>query len=136
VVIRADQIDEMVEHARQELPNEACGLLASREGIVQKVYRTRNVEGSPVRYNMDPQEQLRAMLDMDDRGWDLGGIFHSHPSTRAYPSQTDLGLAFYPDALYIIISLADHYKPDVRSYRIVDGRISEEPLEIVPALKS
>jgi [CysO sulfur-carrier protein]-S-L-cysteine hydrolase len=136
VVIRVDQIDEMVEHAREELPNEACGLLASREGVVQKVYRTRNVEVSPVRYNMDPQEQLRAMLDMDDSGWDLGGIFHSHPSTQAYPSQTDLGLAFYPDALYIIISLADQQKPDVRSYRIVDGRISEEPLEIVPALKS
>jgi proteasome lid subunit RPN8/RPN11 len=130
VVISARYIEVMLEHARREFPNEACGLLATEDGVVREVYPIENADASPVHYRMEPQEQLRAMLDMEDRGWELGGIYHSHTHTRAYPSQTDVGLAFYPDATYIIVSLARMDQPEIRAFRIVDERIEEDQLEI------
>jgi proteasome lid subunit RPN8/RPN11 len=130
MVIPRWYVDEMVDHARREFPNEACGLLAAENGAAVHFYPIRNAEASPVHYRMDPQEQLRAMLDMDDRGWDLGAIVHSHTHTRAYPSQTDVGLAFYPDSLYLIVSIADQSAPEVRAFRITDEEIREEMLEI------
>lgn len=81
-------------------------------------------------YKMDPQEQLEAYLDLDDRGWDLAAIFHSHTRTRAYPSETDVRWSHYPDALQIIISLANFDNPDVRAYTIRDGEIREVELTI------
>ena len=129
MVIDQRFVDEMVQHARREFPNEACGLLATRDDVVVRFYPVDNADASPVHYTMDPQEQLRAMLDIEDRGWELGAIYHSHTRTRAYPSQTDQGLAFYPDALYIIVSLADETDPEVRAFRIVDGQVTEERLE-------
>jgi proteasome lid subunit RPN8/RPN11 len=72
------------------------------------------------------------MLDIDDHGWELGAIYHSHTRTRAYPSPTDTKLAFYPAALYIIVSLANEKAPDVRAFRIADGEVTEAPLEIRP----
>jgi proteasome lid subunit RPN8/RPN11 len=130
VVITRAQVEEMVQHARTGFPNEACGLMASRDGRVTKVYCLANAEESPVTYRMDSTEQLRAMLEIDDEGWDLGAVFHSHTRTRAYPSATDVRLAFYPDTLYVIISLADPASPDVRAFRIEEGRIIEEALTI------
>jgi proteasome lid subunit RPN8/RPN11 len=79
---------------------------------------------------MDSQQQLRAMLEMDELGWDLGAIYHSHPRTPAYPSATDIKLAFFPEAAYVILSLARRDRPDVRAFRIVSGQVSEEPLEL------
>jgi proteasome lid subunit RPN8/RPN11 len=131
VVITESQVSEIVSHARSEFPNEACGLLASKDGSVVRFYPIKNAEASPVTYRMDPQDQLKAMLEIDDLDWELGAIYHSHTRTRAYPSQTDLSLAFYPDSLYIIVSLADTSAPDLRAYRIVDGEISEAPLETI-----
>jgi proteasome lid subunit RPN8/RPN11 len=131
-VISERHVAELIEHARSAFPNEACGLLAARNGAAVRLYPIKNAEASPVTYRMDPQEQLRAMLEMDDEDWELGAIYHSHTRTRAYPSQTDLSLAFYPDSLYIIVSLADAAAPEVRAYRIVDGSITEEPIEKTP----
>jgi proteasome lid subunit RPN8/RPN11 len=81
---------------------------------------------------MDPQEQLMALLDIEENGWDLGAIYHSHTRTRAYPSATDIGLAAYPDVLQIIVSLADFEHPDIRAYRIHDGQVSEEEIRVMP----
>jgi proteasome lid subunit RPN8/RPN11 len=120
----------MVAHLRNTFPDEGCGLLAAQDGTVTKVYPIKNVSESPVIYQIDPQGQLEAMMDMDDRGWDLGAIFHSHTRTRAYPSQTDVKLSFYPDALQIIVSLANADRPDVRAFRIENGEIREETLQI------
>lgn len=120
----------MIEHARAGFPNEACGLLATKDNTVVRVYTLQNADASPVNYRLDPQEQLKAMLEIDDEGWELGAIFHSHPRTRAYPSETDKALAFYPDALYIILSLAREDAPDVRAYRLENGTVTEEQLEI------
>src|SRR4029453_6598739 len=98
-------------HARTEYPNEACALLAGRDGSVERVYALPNAEASPTFYVVEPRAQLRAMTEMDDLGLDLVGIFHSHVATEAYPSRTDIELAAYPDAVYLILSLADQEAP-------------------------
>ncbi|HEY8686988.1 MAG TPA: M67 family metallopeptidase, partial [Chloroflexota bacterium] len=90
-----------------------------------------SLDPSPVHYHMDPTQQLRAITEIDDQELDLGAIYHSHTHTRAYPSPTDVRLAFYPEALYLIVSLADETRPDLRSFRIVDEQIEEVPLEVV-----
>jgi len=131
VVIPRRFHDAMVHEARESFPYEACGLLAGKSGTVVAFYPITNVDGSPVQYRLDPQQQLRAMLEIDDRDWDLSAIFHSHTRTRAYPSQTDIALAFYPDTLYVILSLAIDQHPDLRAYRIVEGVVTEEPIVIV-----
>jgi len=120
----------LVAHARAEYPNEACALLGG-DGRVEKVYALPNAEASPTFYVVEPKAQLRAMTEMDERGWDLVGIFHSHTFTEAYPSRTDVELARYPDAAYLILSLADQRAPELRAFRIVDGQVTEEPVEIV-----
>jgi [CysO sulfur-carrier protein]-S-L-cysteine hydrolase len=129
VVISHVDLDRLIEQARAEAPNEACGLLATEGDRVVRVYPLRNAEASPVHYKMDPQQQLEVMKEIDDNDWDLAAIYHSHTHTRAYPSQTDVSLAFYPDTLYIITSIAGR-EPEVRAFRIVEGQISEEELEI------
>lgn len=126
-----DQVEEMIRHARREYPNEACGLLAGRDSRVEKVYpMTNNAEHSPVTYRLDPEEQFRAFMEIEEAGWELLAIYHSHSHSPAYPSATDLELAFYPDSLYLIISLADRDQPTLRAFRIVEGMIEEERVEI------
>ncbi|HEV8648658.1 MAG TPA: M67 family metallopeptidase [Actinomycetes bacterium] len=122
--------DALVAHAREEFPNEACALLGG-DGRVEKVYALPNAEASPTFYVVEPKALLRAMTEMDELGWDLVGIFHSHTFTEAYPSRTDVELARYPDAAYLILSLADQEAPELRAFRIVDGQVTEEPVEIV-----
>jgi proteasome lid subunit RPN8/RPN11 len=121
--------DEMVEHARKEAPNECCGLIGGTEGEAVSLYRAVNSEGSPLRYNLDPQDQFRIMSEMDDKGEELAAIYHSHTASPAYPSQTDINLAAYPDAIYLIVSLADGEEP-LRGFHIRDGEVSEAELEI------
>ncbi|HEX6507573.1 MAG TPA: M67 family metallopeptidase [Chloroflexota bacterium] len=130
MVIPQRLVDQIVEHARIGFPDEACGLIASSDGRAIRVYPIDNIDASPVSYRMDPKQQLQAMMEIDDNEWELGAIFHSHTRTRAYPSQTDVQLAFYADTLYMIISLADERRPDLRAYRIVDAQIQEVPVQI------
>jgi [CysO sulfur-carrier protein]-S-L-cysteine hydrolase len=123
-------LDEMVAHAREEAPNECCGLVAASDGDAVRVYRAANAERSPVKYVVDPRDQIRIQNDIDDNGWDLGAIYHSHTRTEAYPSQTDINLARnWPDPLYLIVGVAGD-DPDVRAYRIVGGQVSEAALEV------
>jgi proteasome lid subunit RPN8/RPN11 len=123
-------VDEIVAHARDELPNECCGLIAAENGRAVKLFRTSNAEASPVRYGLDPREQYKIMMEIDRSGWMLGAIYHSHTRSPAYPSQTDVNLAFYPEAIYLIVSLQDAEQPDLRAYRIVDGQIDEVELAV------
>ena len=118
-------LDEIVEHARDDLPNECCGIVASENGTAVKVFRATNAEASPVRYSLDPREQYKITMEIEDRGWELGAIYHSHTRSEAYPSQTDVNLAFYPDALYVIVSLRNPDEPEVRAFRIADERVDE-----------
>jgi proteasome lid subunit RPN8/RPN11 len=130
--------DTLVAHARDEYPNEACALLAGPgdSGRVEKTFTLPNAEASPTFYVVDPKAQLRAMNEMDERGWDLVGIFHSHTFTEAYPSRTDVELAAYPDATYLILSLADQDAPVLRGFRIRDGQVDEVPVGGSGGLKS
>jgi len=130
MVIARRHVEALFEHSRREFPNEACGLLATKDGIVVKFYPVENADASPVHYRMEPNQQLQAMLEIDDHGWDLGAIYHSHTHTRARPSQTDVGLALYPDTMYVIVSLAEQTKPDIRAFTIANGEIREHPLTI------
>jgi len=114
------QLGTMVAHAHAEAPNECCGVLLGTGDVVVDVFPGRNVHQSPTVYEMDPRDLLRAFRMMDERGWDLVGIYHSHPRTQARPSETDKARALYPDARYVIISLADPARPDVRAFRITD----------------
>jgi proteasome lid subunit RPN8/RPN11 len=124
----------MIEHALDENPNECCGILAGSDGRAVKAYRGLNAEASPYRYNLDPDDLFRIYREIDRSGWDILAIYHSHTFSEAFPSQTDISLAFYPDAYYILVSLADPSAPVVRAYRIDrDTRtITEEPIEVVP----
>ena len=121
--------DEMVDHARAEAPNECCGMVASSNGEAVKVYPAVNAAASPLRYEIDGAEQYRIQMDIDDAGHDLGAIYHSHTRSKPYPSQTDINLAFYPEALYVIVGLAGE-EPEVRAFEIRDGQVTEAELEV------
>ncbi|HET8592154.1 MAG TPA: M67 family metallopeptidase [Solirubrobacterales bacterium] len=121
--------EELLDHAQAEVPNECCGLIGGRDGEARTVYRARNAEASPLRYNLDPQDQFRIMSEMEERGEDLSAIYHSHTASPAYPSQTDINLAAYPDALYLIVSLAEGEEP-LRGFTITDGEVTEVELTV------
>ncbi len=122
-------LDEVIAHARADAPNECCGMIASSDGEAVAVHRARNTAASPFRYEMDGMEQYRIQTEIEDAGLQLGAIYHSHTRSAPEPSQTDINLAFYPEALYVIVGLKSP-QPDVRAWRIVDGQVSEAALEI------
>jgi proteasome lid subunit RPN8/RPN11 len=127
VRISTELYDEIVAHARAEAPNECCGMIASRDGEAVRVYRARNAAASPLKYELDPAEQIRIQTDIEDSALELGAIYHSHTRSEPYPSQTDINLAFYPDSLYVIVGLASG-SPDVRAFTIRDGQVREAEL--------
>jgi proteasome lid subunit RPN8/RPN11 len=122
---------QMVGHAYDGLPNEACGLLAGRPGqtTAGRFYPCRNVAESSRIYTVDPKDHLRAERDAEDRGLEIIGVMHSHTHTEAYPSPTDVAEAPDPAWHYVIVSLKRE-APVLRSYRIVDGVVSEEPVAL------
>jgi len=120
-----------VAQARAEAPNECCGMIATQDGRAVQLYRATNAAASPLRYEIDGMEQYRIQMEIEDRGWELGAIYHSHTRSQPYPSQTDINLATYPDSLYVIVGVAGP-EPEVRAYRIVDGQVSEAPLDVRP----
>ena len=122
--------DEMVEHGLAGFPNEACGLLAGKEGRPVKFFAMTNQDASPVSYRLDPREQLVVFTELDDEGWDLLGIFHTHTHSEAYPSDTDRKQAFYPEATYLVMSLSDRSNPVLRGFTMQDGLIEEQEVRI------
>ena len=123
-------LDRIVAHAREEAPNECCGIVGARDGAAVELYPVRNAAASPLRYEMDPKDQLRVFEALDEEGLDVGAIYHSHTRSDPLPSQTDINLAFYPDAVYVIVGVMDPERDDVRAWRIVDGDVSEAALEV------
>lgn len=121
----------MLAHARFEFPNEACGLLAADEtGALRMCYSLTNADRSPGSFTVEPTEHFRALQHAERNGWELAGVFHSHPHSAAVPSATDLRQALEPDWLYVLIGPSASDRPDVRAYWIVDGRVTEEPLGV------
>jgi proteasome lid subunit RPN8/RPN11 len=121
------QMDELVAHAREEAPNECCGYLRLRDGSAEEVTRAENVYHAPTRFELDGKS-LIAANELDDEGYGVA-IYHSHPRSPAEPSQTDINVAMYPHWLYLIVSLEGE-QPEVRAWRIADGRVDEEALEV------
>ena len=122
--------DQIVAHAKRDAPNECCGILTGKNGKVTQQHRVLNIEASPVKYTIDPKEMLQIMRQADDAGEEIVAFYHSHTFSEAYPSPTDVRLATWPDSYYLIVSLRDASKPVLRAFKIVDGKIAEEPLEI------
>jgi proteasome lid subunit RPN8/RPN11 len=130
VRIAQDFLDEIVAHARDEAPNECCGLIAGADGRATRVHRARNEFSSPMRFNVHPQDLIRITTEIEDSGAELAGIYHSHPRSEAYPSQTDINLAAnWPDPLWLICSLAGS-APIVRAFSIRDGEVEEVELDV------
>ena len=127
MVIPAAVRDEIVAHARAGLPNEACGILAGVDGRVERFFPAESDAPSPYYYRIESRDQIRIMNEIDKAGLDLIGIYHSHTSSPAFPSRTDAEQAFWPDAVYVIVSLASP-DADVRGYRIRDMEVTEEEL--------
>ncbi|MGH2926248.1 MAG: Mov34/MPN/PAD-1 family protein [Solirubrobacterales bacterium] len=129
--IAQDLIDEIVAHAREDAPNECCGMVAGLDGHATRVHRARNAEESPLRYTIDPQDQIRIMMEIEERGEELAAIYHSHTKTPPEPSQTDVNLADnWPDPLYLICSLEDPASPSVKGFEIRDGGVEEAELDV------
>ena len=122
-------LDDIVDHARSEAPNECCGMIAAVDGRAVAVHRVRNSAASPLRYEMDGMEQYRVQTAIEDAGHELGAIYHSHTRTAPYPSQTDINLAFYPEALYVIVGVKGA-EPDVRAWTIIDGAVAPADLVV------
>lgn len=121
-------VDEIVSHAREDLPNECCGMVGGADGEARTVYRAENAEASPLRYSIDAKEQFRLMREIEEAGEELAAIYHSHTKSPAYPSQTDVNLAGWPEAVYLIVSLADSDAPDLKGFWIKEGEISNAEL--------
>jgi [CysO sulfur-carrier protein]-S-L-cysteine hydrolase len=128
--IARDLYEEMIAHAREDAPNECCGMVGTADGRAMAVYRAVNAEASPLRFRIDPEEQLELHNRIDDAGLELGAIYHSHTRTEPRPSQTDINFAkLWPGVLWIIVGLSGD-AVDVRTWRIDDGKVSDAELVV------
>jgi proteasome lid subunit RPN8/RPN11 len=124
--------DKIIEHARKDHPDEACGVIAGPVGSDTPVrfIAMENAERSPTFYRFDSKEQLRVWRTMDDNDEEPVVIYHSHTATQAYPSRTDVSYASEPQAHYVLVSTRSQDETEFRSYRITDGEVTEEPVEV------
>ena len=136
VQINQEFVDGLVAHAKTDLPNECCGILAGPDGKVMKAYPMSNAEASPYRFSMDPRELVEIDEDAGEKGWDLLAAYYSRITTEAYSSDTDVRIAggtagLWPDVRYVLVSLMDMDDPSVSIFDITNGVVTEEPLEVV-----
>ena len=122
-------VDEMIAHAKEDAPNECCGIIAGDNGSAVKLFRATNAEASPYRYSVDSNDLFRIHRECEANEWDFLAIYHSHTASEAYPSPTDVRLAFWPEAYYILVSLENAANPVVRVFRILDGEVTEEKIQ-------
>lgn len=122
--------EEIIAHAREDFPNECVGLLLGKTNRAERLLRMENVEHSPLNYRVEPRALLQIFDEMDALGLELVGIYHSHTHSPARPSRTDIELAGYPDAHYLIISLQDQERPDLRAFTIVEGMVEEQEVVV------
>ena len=124
-------IDEMVAHAREDLPNECCGMVGGAGDEASVVVPVVNSAASPLRFEMDPQGQYNALKSIEDDGKEMLAIYHSHTKSAAYPSQTDVNQAVnWPDAIYLIVSLQEPDAPEVKGFWLKDLKIADAELVV------
>ena len=121
--------DRIVEHARAGKPNEACGLIGGKDGVATSFHPVRNADESPYRYTVHPDDLVRVWAELEDADDEIVSIYHSHTKSAPYPSRTDVELASWPDAAYLIVSLRSE-PAELAAFRIAKGRIEEISLEI------
>ena len=127
ISIKKDILNQIIAHAKKDLPNEACGYLAGNDDLITNSYQLTNVDHSPEHFSFDPSEQFTAVKDARNKGLQILANYHSHPETPSRPSQEDIRLAYDPAIGYVIISLADA-EPVVKSFRIKGGSATNEDL--------
>jgi proteasome lid subunit RPN8/RPN11 len=134
LTISAELRSKIIAHASADHPDEACGVVAGPAGSdrPERFIPMLNAERSPTFYRFDSLEQLRVWREMDDRDEEPVVIYHSHTATEAYPSRTDISYASEPGAHYVLVSTADLARPEFRSFRIVDGAVTEEDVAVAP----
>jgi proteasome lid subunit RPN8/RPN11 len=125
--------NEIIIHAREGMPLEVCGILGGTDGRISDIYRIANVDASSEHFTMDPEEQIEVMMSLESRGLETVAFYHSHPKGPDFPSSEDIRLAFYPDVLSVIVSLADPERPVLKSFRIGVGQVEPVPIRILPA---
>ncbi|MER7361441.1 Mov34/MPN/PAD-1 family protein [Nonomuraea wenchangensis] len=130
--IAQELADKIVAHARADHPDEACGVIAGRNGVPERFIPMENAERSPTFYRFDSREQFRVWREMDDRDETPVVIYHSHTATEAYPSRTDIAYASEPDTHYVLVSTREEGEMEFRSFRILDGVVTEEEVEFLP----
>lgn len=128
--IKQSVLDQIVAHARRELPNEACGYLAGNDGVITFGYPLTNIDHSPEHFSFDPSEQFQTVRDARNKGLKIMANYHSHPQTPARPSEEDIRLAYDAKISYFIISLASD-QPDIKSFKIRDSLVEKEEIVIV-----
>jgi proteasome lid subunit RPN8/RPN11 len=130
--IARSMLDQIVAQARDEAPNECCGIVASRDGRAVTLFKARNDKASPLAYNIDGRDLQRIYDEIDAGELEVGIIYHSHTRSDPEPSQTDINLAspFFPDVVYLIVGVKDPERDDIRAWHIRDGKVSSAPLEV------
>jgi proteasome lid subunit RPN8/RPN11 len=124
-------VDAMVAHARRDHPDECCGVIAGRDGVATRMFEMDNAERSPTGFTFDSAEWLKVYRDIDDADEDLLVVYHSHTATEAYPSRTDIRWSVNtPGSSWVLVSTRDPSYDEVKSYKIVDGEVSEEEIRI------
>ena len=131
LAIPEKMLEEMIEQANEAAPVEACGILAGKENRVEKFYKMVNTDNSNTHFTMLPEEQFKVIKDIRSAGLKMLAIYHSHPETGARLSQEDVRLALTPDVIYVILSLANPGKPDIKAFEIEAGVVTATPVEIV-----
>lgn len=130
LVIKKDVLERMINHAKRDLPLEACGYVASKNGVSNQHFEMRNADQSPEHYSLDPEEQFKVLKEIRNIEMDISAVYHSHPETPARPSKEDIRLAYDPSISYIIISLAGG-EESVKSFKIAQGEVTNEEIQIV-----
>jgi proteasome lid subunit RPN8/RPN11 len=128
--IPRDIYDDLIAHARDGFPLEICGILGGREGTVEQAFRMTNVDASNEHFTMEPREQFAVVRQLRAAGMEMLAVYHSHPESPARPSEEDIRLALTPDVSHVIISVMDRERPDLKSFRISDGVVTPEEVEI------
>jgi len=133
IQVPQSMVNEILAQARAEYPNEACGVIIGRDGIAERLKPMFNAAASPTFYDFDPKDLLALYREVDDNDEEIIVIYHSHTETEAYPSRTDISYAGEPGAHYVLVSTREEIAPatEFRSYRIIDGAVTEEPVEII-----
>lgn len=130
--VKREIYEDILRHCLREPAKEACGILAGKDRKIEKIFPLANISDTPkLCYMIDPKEQLSVFKELRKDNLELTAIYHSHVDVQAYPSKKDVELAFYPESSYVIISLSKQKPPEARSFRIIEGEIEEEELEVV-----